>query len=100
MWDGFWVVANRRAWEELPPDMQEIVSDNIDKAADSQRADIRKLNESLQGDLEEARHDVQHARTPRPSATCCKKAGYYAKWQQSFGPECWSLLEKYTGPLA
>src|SRR5690606_3855177 len=26
MWDGFWILLNRRAWQALPEDLQEIVS--------------------------------------------------------------------------
>ena len=26
--------------------------------------------------------------------------GFYAKWQQTFGTQAWSLLEQTTGPLA
>ena len=33
MWDGFWFLANRRAWEKLPEDMRAIVAKNIDAAA-------------------------------------------------------------------
>jgi TRAP-type transport system periplasmic protein len=99
MWDGFWVVSNARAWGRLPQDLQAIVSRNIDKAADGQRADIRKLNESLQSDLEKRGMQFN---TPDTDAfrTKLKEAGFYAHWKQSFGPECWSLLEKVTGPLA
>ena len=99
MWDGFWVLANARAWQRLPTDLQQIVARNIDVAADGQRADIRKLNENLQGDLE--KHGMMF-NTPdtAPFREMLRTSGYYAKWQRSFGPECWSLLEKYTGKLA
>src|SRR5215211_7399082 len=29
MWDGFWFLASRRAWEKLPTNLKEIVSKNI-----------------------------------------------------------------------
>ncbi len=99
MWDGFWVVSNRRAWERLPKDLQEIVAHNMDAAADAQRTDIRKLNEGLQSDLEKAGMTFS---TPdaQPFRAGLQKAGYYAQWKQAFGPECWGLLEKYTSKLA
>ena len=99
MWDGFWVVSNRRAWERLPKDLQEIVSRNFDAAADVQRADIRKLNEGLQVDLEKAGMAFSTPET-EPFRAGLQKAGYYAKWKETFGPECWGLLEKYTSKLA
>jgi len=33
MWDGFWFLANRRAWEKLPEDVRAIVAKNINAAA-------------------------------------------------------------------
>src|SRR5262249_25136392 len=44
MWDGFWLLANRRAWDRLPPDLQAIVANHFNEAAVSQRADVAKLN--------------------------------------------------------
>ncbi|MGR3385548.1 MAG: TRAP transporter substrate-binding protein, partial [Paracoccus sp. (in: a-proteobacteria)] len=32
MWDGFWMLANRRAWGALPEDLQQIVAENFNKA--------------------------------------------------------------------
>src|ERR1035437_7441623 len=99
MWDGFWVVSNRRVWEKVPKDMQDVVARNIDHAADDQRTDIRKLNESLQTDLEKFGM-VFNKPDGAPFRTALQKAGYYAKWRDEFGPECWAMLEKYTSKLA
>lgn len=99
MWDGFWVTANKRTWEKLPKDLQEIVARNIDQAAGEQRADIRKLNENLQAQLEKA--GMAFNKPDRePFKVALRNAGYYAKWKEKFGPECWGLLEKYTSTLA
>src|SRR6201994_3057047 len=38
MWDGYWFLANRRAWEAIPDDVRAIVARNINAAADKQRA--------------------------------------------------------------
>ena len=51
MWDGFWFLANRRAWEAVPKDVQAIVAKHINAAAVSERADVAKLNAGLQQDL-------------------------------------------------
>ena len=32
MWDGFWFLANKRAWERLPEDLRVIVAKNINAA--------------------------------------------------------------------
>jgi TRAP-type C4-dicarboxylate transport system substrate-binding protein len=33
MWDGFWFLANRRAWERLPEDLRAIVAKHLNAAA-------------------------------------------------------------------
>src|ERR1700741_5226200 len=46
MWDGFWFLANRRAWQAVPKDIQAIVAKHINEAAVNERADVAKLNAS------------------------------------------------------
>src|SRR5580700_8694409 len=45
MWDGFWTLANGRAWAALPADLREIVERNLNEAAVQERADLRALND-------------------------------------------------------
>ena len=51
MWDGFWTLANGRAWATLPGVLQDIVASRINEAALAERGDIRKLNETLRDNL-------------------------------------------------
>jgi TRAP-type C4-dicarboxylate transport system substrate-binding protein len=51
MWDGFWFLANRRAWNAVPEDVRAIVAKHINAAAVNERADVAKLNAGLQKDL-------------------------------------------------
>ena len=51
MWDGFWFLANRRAWEKLPEDVRTIVAKNINAAGVKEREDVAKLNAGLQQEL-------------------------------------------------
>jgi len=44
MWDGFWFLANRRAWERLPENLRTIVAKNINLAGRNEREDVAKLN--------------------------------------------------------
>jgi tripartite ATP-independent transporter DctP family solute receptor len=99
MWDGFWMLANKGAWEKLPPDLQAIVARNFDKAALDDREDIRKLNDSLQGELEKSGLTFNKPEAEAFRAVL-KKAGFYADWRQKYGVEAWSVLEKYAGGLA
>src|SRR5438270_5492788 len=51
MWDGFWFLANKKAWDKLPPDLQAIVAKNVNAAGVKERADVAELNAGLQKDL-------------------------------------------------
>ncbi len=92
MWDGFWMLANRRAWGGLPEDLQAIVAENFNSSAVEQRADIEALNASLQGELE---GNGMAFNTPDPAPFQAKlvEAGFYDEWQQTYGEEAWAILE-------
>src|SRR6266849_10722215 len=51
MWDGFWFLANRRAWQALPDDVRGIVAKNVNAAGLKERDDVAKLNSGLQQEL-------------------------------------------------
>ena len=99
MWDGFWILCNRRAWQNLPDPAREVVAKRVDAAALLERQDVAKLNELLQSALE-ARGLKFNAVDPEPFRERLRKAGFYSEWKQTFGDEEWSLLEAVTGPLA
>ena len=40
MWDGFWFLANRRNWDALPKDIQDIVSKHINAAGLAERLGV------------------------------------------------------------
>jgi tripartite ATP-independent transporter DctP family solute receptor len=98
MWDGFWMLANKGAWEALPKDLQEIVARNWNAAALAERADIAKLNASVQGDLEK-KGMVFNKPDPEAFRAVLKQAGFYNEWREKYGAEPWAALEKYAGGL-
>ena len=98
MWDGFWFLANRRAWERLPPNLREIASKHLNAAAVSQRADVATLNGTLQQELA-AKGMVFNAPKTDSFRDKLRSAGFYAEWKAKFGDEAWATLEKYTGKL-
>ena len=55
MWDGFWMLANRQSFQSLPKDLQDIVAQQLNRAALDERADIAKLNDTVAADLERPR---------------------------------------------
>jgi TRAP-type transport system periplasmic protein len=99
MWDGYWCVANTRAFENMPADLQAIVAKNINQAALEQRKENLRLNQSLQSELER-KGLVFNTPDPASFRAALTKGGFYSEWREKFGPEAWKLLEKYSGTLA
>ena len=99
MWDGFWMLANKRGWDRMPKDVQEVITRNWNEASLRQRADIKQLNDSLQADLEK-KGLVFNATDADVFRAKLRDSGFYTKWKKEFGDDAWALLEKYTGKLA
>jgi tripartite ATP-independent transporter DctP family solute receptor len=99
MWDGFWFLANGRAWERLPPDLRTIVARHINAAGMLERADVAALNAGLQTELA-AKGMAFNAPKTALFRDQLRKAGFYAEWKGKYGDEAWALLERYTGKLA
>ncbi len=99
MWDGFWFLANRRAWERLPPDLRTIVARNINAAGMAQRTDVARLNDTLRGELT-ANGMAFNQPDPALFREALRAAGFYAEWKQRMGEEAWSVLESSVGKLS
>ncbi len=99
MWDGFWFLANRRAWEKLPQDVRAIVAKHINAAAVNERADTAKLNANLQQELA-AKGLTFNQPAVAPFRDKLRTAGFYAEWKGKYGDQAWDLLEKAVGKLS
>ena len=99
MWDGFWFLANRRAWEALPEDVRGIVAKNINAAGLKERDDVAKLNATLQQELA-AKGLLFNRPDAAPFRDKLRAAGFYTEWKGKYGDEAWGLLEKSVGKLA
>jgi len=99
MWDGFWFLANKRAWDKLPPDLQAIVAKHINAAALKERADVAELNAGLQKDLA-AKGMAFNAADAGAFRDHLRKAGFYNEWKGKYGDEAWAILERSVGKLA
>jgi TRAP-type transport system periplasmic protein len=99
MWDGFWFLANRRAWDKLPKDLQAIVAKHVNEAGMKERTDTAALNASLQKEL--AAKGMQFNQ-PDTAAfrDHLRKAGFYGEWKGKYGAEAWAILERAVGKLA
>jgi TRAP-type transport system periplasmic protein len=96
MWDGFWFLANRRAWERLPEDLRAVVAKHLNAAAVEERSDVAKLNAGLKDEL--ASKGMQF-NDPDPALfrEALRKAGFYSEWKKKYGDEAWAILEKSVG---
>ncbi|HEX4042272.1 MAG TPA: TRAP transporter substrate-binding protein [Xanthobacteraceae bacterium] len=99
MWDGFWFLANKTAWERLPTDMRGIIAKHVNEAGVKERADVAKLNANLQQDLA-GKGLVFNDLDPVPFRDKLRSAGFYTEWKGKYGDEAWGILEKSVGKLA
>ena len=99
MWDGFWFLANRRAWEKLPADVRDIVAKNINAAAVKERADTEKLNATVMEELK-GKGLIFNQPQVAPFRQKLRDAKFYAEWKGKYGEQAWELLEKSVGKLA
>lgn len=99
MWEYFSLVGNKKNWNALPEDLRALATTTFDAHAVKQRNAHDALNSTLEAKLKGQGMQFNRVDT-KPFRETLQKAGYYAEWQKKFGPETWSLLEKYTGKLA
>lgn len=99
MWDGFWFLANRRAWERLPADVRTVMTKHINAAGMKERADLATLNVTTQKELAD-KGMVFNQTNPDSFRDRLRKAGFYAEWKAKYGEEAWALLERSSGKLA
>ncbi|MBK4215145.1 TRAP transporter substrate-binding protein [Paracoccus caeni] len=96
MWDGFWLLGNRRAWQALPENHQEVVARHFNEGAMNQRKDVMELNASLRSDLE-SEGFVFNDVDPKPFEDKLREQGFYAEWKKTYGDEAWAILEAAVG---
>src|SRR6202023_1540853 len=99
MWDGFWLLANRRAWDKVPEDLRVILARNINAAALKEREDTAKLNANLRGELE-SKGLVFNQPDVTPFREKLRSAGFYSEWKGKYGDQAWAILEKAVGKLS
>ncbi len=99
MWDGFWMLANKRGFSTLPPDAQEVVARELNASALQERADIAALNGSVTADLKAK--GLEFSEVDKPAfRDALRAAGFYAEWKKKYGDDAWAILESQTGSLS
>ena len=99
MWEGFWMVANKRTFDQLPQDLRATVLRLLNEGAVKQREDMAKLNATLETQLKEKGLTFNTV-NKKPFQETLKSAGFYAEWRGKFGEEAWKTLERYSGALS
>ena len=99
MWDGFWMLANRRSFSGLPADARAIVARELNASALAERADIAALNGSVAADLKAK--GLIFVEVDKPAfRQALKTAGFYAEWKKKYGDQAWGILEGEVGVLS
>lgn len=99
VWDGYWMLANRRVWGGLPPDMAAIVAKHLNQSAVEQRRDSEMLDQTLQAELVKLGMVFNEPDTG-PFRQLLRSSGFYTEWQRKFGDVAWGHLEQAVGKLA
>jgi tripartite ATP-independent transporter DctP family solute receptor len=99
MWDGFWFLANKRAFMALPEADRTIVEREFNRSALDERKDIAALNDSLKATLT-AKGLTFVDTNAADFRAALKSAGFYSDWRGKFGAQAWSTLEAAVGTLA
>jgi tripartite ATP-independent transporter DctP family solute receptor len=99
MWDGFWMLANKRGFAVLPEDVQQVIARELNRSALDERADIATLNGSVASDLKAK--GLEFVEVDKPAfRDALKQAGFYADWKKKYGDEAWGILEGEVGTLS
>jgi TRAP-type transport system periplasmic protein len=98
IWDGFWLLGNKQAWERLPAELRTVVAREFDRSADDERADIAKRSATLQAEL--SKKGMQFVQTDAAAfRQALNGTDFYKEWRRKYGDAPWLLLEKVVGKL-
>lgn len=99
MWEGFWLLANRRLWAGLPADLRQQIETVFEEGAINQRKVMAEFSRSLRAKLET---EGLAFTTPdrAPFREQLSKSGFYAQWRKQFGEDAWAKLEAVSGTLS
>ncbi len=97
-WSGFWIVGNRRVLAGLPDAVRAALETVMEEGALAERAELAEQEGHMQADL--ARHGlVLNTPERKPFQDRLREAGFYRKWQQTFGEANWQALTKHSPEL-
>lgn len=98
MWSNFWLVANADAYKSLPPDLQTILRDALNKYALTNRREMEISNASLAEKMVRVYRMQLNGVDTAPFRAKLKP--FYASERADFGDTAWGLLETSVGALS
>ena len=99
MWDGFWLLSNRRSWAKVPADIKPIMEKAFADAAIAERIDIAKANGDVRAKLT-AKGMVFNDTDSAKFRAALKTAGFYKEWRGRYGEDAWHVLEGAVGQVS
>jgi len=99
VWAGFHMAFNVRAWQALPPDVQQIAARHFAEQTLAERNDFVKMTKTEQENLTK-RGMIFNKPDTQPFREVLRKTGFYPDMRKTVGDQPWALLEKYVGGLA
>ena len=98
VWDGYWILGNKKAWQRLPADLRQTVSRELDRSGTDQRADVATLSLSLRESL--AAKGIAFVDVDRASfRDALGRTSFYRDWKAKYGDAAWAYLEDVSGKL-
>ena len=99
VWDPFWIVGNRRAFERLPADIKEVVQRELERAVFDQRADVVNIEAGLKEGL--TKKGLQFEEVDKSQfRAALQKTTFYRESREKFGDEAWKILQAAVGELS
>ena len=97
-WDGLWLLARTKSWNELPSEIRSVIQRNFEDHATRQQQEFARLDPKMESVLQ-SNGMIFNQPERDQFREKLRSGGYYKEWKAKFGSEAWGKLEQYTGPL-
>ena len=95
-WDGFWICINSMAWDRLPDRLRNIVVNTINGAAQRQREDSARAEETVRAALMAS--GMKFPKIDLPSfREALRRQGHYGRVRSKLGDKVWEVVQRSTG---
>lgn len=99
IWDGHWLLFNRKVWEGTPAGVRDVMTAAFDQAAVEQRNDVAQADTANRAFLE--KNGMSFNPVDFDSFRgALRDTTYYTDWKSRVPEEAWNTLQDFTGPLA